>query len=77
MKRVQISEELFIELVKYHLLGVEENAPAIKKGLQEKMDAIVRHELYSTYKTAPTKEEQEKARKEYLDKKGIKESFRW
>ena len=30
-----------------------------------------------TYKTASTKEEQEKARKEYLDKKGIKESFRW
>ncbi len=34
-------------------------------------------ELYTKYKTAPTEEEKEKARKEYLDRRGVPESFRW
>ena len=38
---------------------------------------ITDRELYTTYKTAPTEEEREKARQKYLDSKGIPESFRW
>lgn len=34
-------------------------------------------ELYTKYKTAPTKEEQEKARIKYLDRKGYHKDFRW
>ena len=45
--------------------------------LGEKLDAMVRHELYGKYKNAPTEEEREKARKEYLDRRGIAEKFRW
>ena len=37
----------------------------------------VRHELYTKYKTAPSEEEQEKARQEYLDKRGVSASYRW
>ncbi|SHM99357.1 hypothetical protein SAMN02746066_04278 [Anaerosporobacter mobilis DSM 15930] len=77
MKQVQIPEQLFFDLVKYHLLDMEDRLPEIKKGLTDKMDAIVMRELYSKYKTAPTTEEKEKARKEYLDRRGVSESFRW
>lgn len=37
----------------------------------------ISHELYTKYKTAPTQEEQEKARREYLEKRGVPDSFRW
>jgi len=59
------------------LFDQEELLPEIKKGLEQKLDALVRRELYTKYKTAPTKEEQEKARREYLDKRGILDYFRW
>lgn len=77
MKQIQISEELFIALMKYHVMGLEEVQPEIEKGLMDKMDSITMRLLYSKYKTAPTEEEKEKARKEYLDKRGVPESFRW
>ena len=77
MKNVQIPEELFIALMKYHLLEIEEVRPEIKKRLMDKLDSISMRLLYSKYKTAPTEEEKEKARKEYLDKRGVPDSFRW
>lgn len=76
MKSIQISEELFIALIKYHLL-MEDAYPEIKKGLMDKLDSITMRQLYSKYKTAPTEDEKEKARKEYLDKRGVPDSFRW
>ena len=44
---------------------------------KKKLDAMVRHELYVKYKTAPTEEEREQARLEYLDRRGVSKSFRW
>lgn len=79
MKYIQISESLFSALVKYHLLEIEQEniSLEIKKGLEEKLETIVRRELYTKYKTAPTEEEREKARQEYLEKVGIQKKFRW
>ena len=77
MKNVQISEELFFDLVRFHLLEMDQFSPAIKKGLETKLEAMVKRELYTKYKTAPTEEEREQARKEYLDKVGIHRDFRW
>ena len=77
MKNIQISEELFFALLKYHLVEIDDVLPEIKKGLEEKLEAMVRRDLYTKYKTAPTEEEKEKARKEYLDRRGVPESFRW
>ena len=77
MKNVQISQELFFALMKYFMLGQEELQMEIQKGLEEKFDAMVMRDLYTKYKSAPTKEEKEKARREYLDKRGVPESFRW
>lgn len=77
MKNVQISQELFLDLVRFHLLEMDEISPKIKKGLEAKLEAMVKRELYTKYKTAPTEEEREQARKEYLDKVGIHRDFRW
>ena len=77
MTQIQIPEQLFMELVKFHLLDMDENLPSIKQGLEKKLDALVMRDLYSKYKTAPTEEEREHARKEYLDRRGVPEKFRW
>lgn len=77
MKNVMIPEELFGKIIKYHLLDQEQEAGDIRKGLEKKLDAMVNREVYSKFKTAPTEEEREKFRQEYLDRKGMQESFRW
>lgn len=77
MKNVQISEELFIAIIRYFMLEQGELLPQIKQGLEKKLDAMVMRELYIKYKIVPTGEEKEKARKEYLNKRGVPESFRW
>ena len=61
MKNVQISEELFVAIMRYFILEQEELLPQIKQGLEKKLDAMVMRELYTKYKTAPTEEEKEKA----------------
>lgn len=76
MKNVQITQELFLSLVKYHLLEATGEEEKIKKELTEKLDAMAKRQIYSQYKTAQTEEEREKARQEYLDKVGISPSFR-
>ena len=68
MKNVQISEELFVAIMRYFMLEQEELLLQIKQGLEKKLDAMVMRELYTKYKTALTEEEKEKARKEYLDR---------
>ena len=49
----------------------------IKQELEKKLDWMVMRDLYGKFKTAPTEEERERARKEYLDRRGVQESFRW
>lgn len=77
MKNVQISEELFYMLLRFHLLEDDYWQEEIEAELQNKLDAIVNRNLYTKYKTAPTAEEQEQARQEYLDRKGYLPDFRW
>lgn len=77
MKNIQISEELFFALLRYHLVEIDDVLPEIKKGLEDKLEAMVRRELYTKYKTAPTEEEREKARQKYLKKVGMHRSFCW
>ena len=49
MKQIQIPEQLFMELVKFHLLDMEENLPSIKQGLEAKLASLVMRDLYSKY----------------------------
>ncbi|HJB01060.1 MAG TPA: complexin-2 [Candidatus Mediterraneibacter merdavium] len=77
MKQVQIPQELFVLLIHYHLMEDDSRVDEIRIGLEKKLDAMVLRELYGKAKTAPTEMEREKARQEYLDRRGIPESFRW
>ena len=74
MKQIQIPEQLFMELVKLHH-GYGRNLLSIKQGLEGNWMLVMR-DLYSKYKTAPTEEEREQARKEYLTTR-VPEKFRW
>lgn len=77
MKQVQIPQELFILLLRYHLMEDDNHEGEIRIGLEKKLDAMVLRELYGKSKDAQTETEREKARKEYLDRRGIPDSFRW
>lgn len=77
MKNVQISQELFMQLLRFHLVEDESCEKEIKQELEKKLDRMVLRDLFGKSKTAPTQEEREQARKEYLDKRGVPESFRW
>lgn len=63
--------------MKYFLADIRWDEGRIRFGLQEKLEAMVKRELYTRYKTAGTSEEREKSRQEYLEKVGIQENFRW
>ena len=76
-RNVQIPCELFFQLLQYFLMENYESEEIIRQGLERKLDTMVNRELYSKYKTAPTEEEREKSRQEYLDRRGIPENFRW
>ncbi|MCD7881503.1 MAG: complexin-2 [Clostridiales bacterium] len=77
MKNVQIPYELFVDLVLYHLRGEDDVDGEIQQGLELKLDAMLNRQLYSQYKSAPTEEQRERARQEYLDRRGVPQSFRW
>ena len=66
MKSVQIPCDLFIDLAMYHLRGEDDFEEEIRQGLEQKLDAMLNRQLYSRYKTAPTEEEREQARQEYV-----------
>ena len=65
-RNVQIPYELFFQLLQYFLMENYESEEIIRQGLERKLDTMVNRELYSKYKTAPTEEEREKSRQEYL-----------
>ena len=77
MKSVQIPYELFVVLVLYHLNGEEDFYEDIQRGLEQKLDAMLNRQLYSQYKTAPTEEQRDEARQEYLDRRGVPQNYRW
>lgn len=79
-KNIQIPTELFYDLVKVHLLDLDDKdtLQRIKTALEGKIDAMVARETYSTYKNANlSPQEREEARQKYLDLKGIHKDFRW
>lgn len=80
-KQVQIEFDLFCELLTYFHDHQDEHESGsdfdeIYRKLSDKADKIINRELFSRYKRAATPEERERYRKEYLDKRGISQSFR-
>jgi len=76
-KNVQIPYELFIELIRFHLLDLYEDEKEIRTGLEQKLKAMSDRQLYSKYKTAESENEREEARRQYLDSRGVPEDYRW
>lgn len=79
MANVQIPVELLYDPFRVHLADQtdEDTLERIKTALEGKLDAMVKHELYTAAKTAPTAAERDAARQKYLDKIGMRDSFRW
>ena len=48
--QVQIPKDLLLALFQYHLAGNEEYLPEIEKALMEKLDSMVKRQLYTTFK---------------------------
>ena len=82
-KQYQIDGSLLYDLVLYFddtfgHAGDPELYERCKQGILSKMDAIAKHELYSTYKNKTlTPAEREQARIDYLDTVGMRECYRW
>lgn len=77
-KQSQIPTTILYSLFRYFLIErTEEDEKLITKALEDKLEAMVKHDLYTKSKVAETEEEREKARQEYLDRIGMRESFRW
>lgn len=77
MKNVQIPLTLFLELYGYVVLGNYQFHDDIVRQLEDKHRKVYNHLLYTTSKTAKTKEEREEARQKYLDEVGMKDSYRY
>lgn len=83
MKNVQIPEDLFYEICRFHLLELDEadlriTEDEIREGLRRKLDAMQRRTLYSIYKdTKASPEDRQAARKAYLDMVGMLPGYRW
>ena len=57
-----------MRLLSFHLIEDESCEKAIKKELEKKLDKMVMRDLFGKSKIAPTEEEREQARKEYLER---------
>ena len=66
-KSVQIPYELFFQLLQYFLMDNYDGEEIIRLGLEKKLDRMVMRDLYGKFKTAPTEEERERARKEVCE----------
>lgn len=77
--RLDLTEEEFMLYYKYAAEHREEDGAveALYQKLEDKLDKLIDHDLYTRYKCAPTAEEKEAARQEYLDRRGVPEAFRW
>ena len=55
MKSVQIPYDLFIDLAMYHLRGEDDFEEEIRQGLEQKLDAMLNRQLYSSTRPLPPK----------------------
>jgi len=79
-RNIQIGIELFVDLLDYiirHAEEGEEQYERIRQGVLKKIDSLLKHELYTLYKTGATADVRAKARDEYLEAIGLQKSYRW
>ncbi len=74
-KQIQIPKSLFDLMLKHFYQPqnvTEAELQLIDKGIMDKVDRFIEHELFTEYKTALTQEQRDSARENYLLKRGIK-----
>ncbi len=79
-KSILLDYDLFVDLYVYACRHSESGDLQFKRlcaGVRKKLEAMMRHDLYSLYKSAADEEVRAKARHEYLDAIGLSDSFRW
>ena len=76
MKNVQIPYELFVSLLRYHLMEEDDCLNEIRQGLEQKLDSLVAMNYMRNIDCSHTGRTG-KARQEYLEKRGVPDSFRW
>ena len=85
MKKIQITQDLFVKILKYFYseeFELDDNELCelyrdIIKCIDQKLDAISKRSYYTEYKTADTDEAKEQARQKYLDAVGMHKDFRY
>jgi len=82
MKKVQIDEAVYLDLISYFLDEIPEDEATdaffrIQAALKVKEEARQAREAYTRYKTAETTEGREEGRQQYLEAKGVPGAFRW
>ena len=79
-KEIRIDYELFVDLYVYACRNSDYSDLQFKRlhaGVRRKLEAMMRHDLYSLYKTGATQEERARARQEYLDAIGLPGCWQW
>lgn len=79
-KTIRIEFDLFKDLYVYATRHAEPNDLQFKRiifAVKRKLDALMKHELYSLYKAGASEKVRERAREKYLDAACILESFQW
>ena len=71
MRNIQISERLFIQLVKYHLLEIDDKelSKEIKIELDDKLTKLINRNLYSKYLQAEQEQDKKEALERYIKNK--------
>lgn len=79
-KNIQIEYSFFLDLISYAFMHEDSEDPAYQRidvAFHRKLEAMERHHLYSLYKSGATEETRSKAREDYLEAIGLRDSFRW
>ena len=79
-KNVLLDYDLFGDLYVYACRHAEPDDLQFKRlqaGVCKKLEVMMRHDLYSLYKSGDDERIRAKARMEYLDAIGLSDSFRW
>ena len=79
-RNILLDYDLFVDLYVYACRHSEQDDFQFKRlsaGVRRKLEAMMRHDLYSLYKSGADEKTRAKARQEYLDAIGLSDSFRW
>ena len=79
-KEIRIDYSLFVDLYVYACRHPEYEDLQFKRlcaDVKRKLEAIMRHDLYSLYKSGANEEIRGKARQDYLNAVGLLDSFQW